>query len=90
MFGVSSFAAYGHGQWLSNGDQWSSEQSHQRLDNHQFRGERQNVNLSKGAEKEFIVAAIRLVIWGLKEVMHLVLVSSISWTAVYLNKFFFV
>lgn len=40
VFGVSSFAAYGHSQWLSDGDQWSSEQSHQRLDNHQFRGEK--------------------------------------------------
>lgn len=40
MFAVSSFAAYGHGQRLPDGDQWSSEQSHQRLGHHQFRGER--------------------------------------------------
>lgn len=68
MFGVSSFAAYGHGQWLSDGDQRSSEQSHQRLGNHQFRGERQTVNHNKGAQKEVIVAAARLLIWGLTEV----------------------
>lgn len=29
IFGFSSFAAYGHGQWLPDGDQWSSEQGHQ-------------------------------------------------------------
>lgn len=39
MFAVSSFAAYGHGQRFPDGDQWSSEQSHQRLGHHQFRGE---------------------------------------------------
>lgn len=57
MFGVSSFAAYGHGQWLSDGDQRSSEQSHQRLGDHQFRGERQTVNRNKRAQTEAIVAA---------------------------------
>lgn len=57
MSGVSSFAAYGHGQWLSDGDQWGSEQSHQRLDNHQFRGEEPNVNHNR----EFLIAEVRLV-----------------------------
>lgn len=68
MCGVTSFAAYGNGQWLSDGDQWSSEQSHQRLGNHQFRGERPLVNHNKAAQKELIVAAVRLKIWGLKQV----------------------
>lgn len=35
----SSPAAYGHSQRLSDGDQWSSEQSRQWLGHHQFRGE---------------------------------------------------
>lgn len=35
----SSPAAYGHSQRLSDGDQWSSEQSSQWLGHHQFRGE---------------------------------------------------
>lgn len=42
-FCASSFVAYSHGQWLSDGDQWSSEQSRQRLGHHQFRGERRSI-----------------------------------------------